>query len=327
MINQSLQEIIQNHYNSTPVIFVGNGLNRITNKNLSWDGVLDNLIKVSDSAQIRKGDKPLTFLFEEVLHSMNGGATRKNEQELKDAVSLAIHKELTPNDLHKKFMTLDIEHFFTTNYDYCLERAIDPSFNKISTKKQDGESKKYSLCRYNKVNDKYIWHIHGELDNGLIDERNNYKEKSIMLGFDQYMRTLMKMSQLLNNGSYRNLPGKQTLKEIFSNLLNIQTKERSWLSFFFTNDIHIIGLDFGVHETHLWWLIHYRKKLSARKKLVYKNKITYYVSAHERLPKKDQLELLESLDVSIVEVECSFNEGNFYSEFYEKAHELIASSL
>lgn len=322
-----LQEIINSKYEKKPVILIGNGLNRITNKNLSWDGVLDNLIEISDSAQIRKGNKPLTFLFEEILHSMEKGATRENEQKLKEAVADAIDNALKPNDLHEKFMNLDIEHFFTTNYDYCLERAIDPKFKKISSIKQTGESKKYSLSRCNKVNDKFIWHIHGEFDNALISEKNNYKEKSVMLGFDQYMRTLMDTSQLLNNGSYRNLPGKQTLEEVFSELLNIETTKRSWLSFFFTNDMHIIALDLGPFETHLWWLFHFRKKLAARKKLTYKNKITYYISAYERLLKRDQLELLQSLGINITEVQCEFNKGNFYREFYENVYELIYSAL
>jgi hypothetical protein len=322
-----LQEIINSKYEKKPAILIGNGINRITNKNLSWDGVLDNLIKVSDRAQIRKGNKPLTFLFEEILHSMEGAATRGNEQKLKEIVADAIDKALQPNDLHEKFMNLNIQHFFTPNYDYCLEKAVDPYFKKTYKKKQRGESKKYSFSRYNEVKGKFIWHIHGELDNGLIDERNNYKEKSIMLGFDQYMRTLVDMSQLLNNGSYRNLPGKQTLEEVFSELLNIETTNRSWFSFFFTTNIHIIALDLGLFETHLWWLLHYRKKLAARKELTYRNRIIYYVSPFQKLSKQDHLELLRSLDVNITEVECAFNEGNFYREFYENAYKLISLSL
>ncbi|MBX2923827.1 MAG: SIR2 family protein [Chitinophagaceae bacterium] len=327
MLNQSLQETIDINYNKTPALVIGNGINRISNNNLSWDGVLDKLIQVSGSEQIRKGNKPLTFLFEEILHNMKGGATRKNEEKLKKFVREAIEENLLPNDLHKKFVNLNIQHFFTTNYDYCLEKSIDPDFKKTERQKQEGESKKYSLNRCNKIKGKNIWHIHGELDNSLINERNNYKEKSIMLGFDQYMGTLMDMSQLMNYGSYRNLSGKPTLEEVFSKLLNIQTTERSWVSFFFTNDIHIIALDLGTFETHLWWLMQYRKKLAARKGFAYKNKIFYYVSFYERLLKRDQLELLQSFGVNIVEVQCAFNEGNFYREFYEKVNELISASL
>jgi len=325
MATSLLATIINSKYDKTPAILIGNGINRITNNNLSWEDILDELIMVGNK-QTRKGNKPLTFLFEEILHSMEGGATRGNEQKLKEAAGKALDS-LIHNELHEKFMGLKMEHFFTTNYDYCLERAADPLFKKTKAKKKEGESKKHSLCRYNRVNNKFVWHIHGEVDNGLIDEKNNYPEKSVMFGFDQYMRTLMDMSALLNDGSYINQkikhPEKNTLEETFSNLVNTEIINRSWVSFFFTHDIHIIGLDLGVHETDLWWLLHYRRKLADRKMLAYKNTLTFYVPSYELLHKRDQLELLQSLGVNLVEVQCAYNKGNFYREFYENAYELI----
>jgi hypothetical protein len=327
MSNNFLQDVIDSYYETKPVLLIGNGLNRITSNNLSWKGVLDNLINLSGNTQISIGNKPLTFLFEEILHSMKDGATRENEQKLKEAVAASIDKALTPNELHKKFMSLSVEHFLTPNYDYCLEKSIDPLFKKMNKEKVKNESKKYSLHRHNKVNNKVIWHMHGELDNALPDETNNYKEKSIMLGFDQYMRTIIEMSELLNEGSYRNLHGKESFEKSFLNLLQSEITDRSWLTFFFTHDIHMVGFDLGIQETHLWWLLHYRNKLAARKKIIYRNKILYYVSPYERLLKKDQLELLQSLGVNITEVQCDFNNGNFYKELYERIYELIAESF
>lgn len=73
---------------------------------------------------------------------MEGVATRKNEQALKEAIGIEIDKRV-PNELLKKFMGLNVKHFFTINNDYCLERAIDPYIKKTSRKKQEEESKKY----------------------------------------------------------------------------------------------------------------------------------------------------------------------------------------
>jgi hypothetical protein len=42
--------------------------------------VLDNLIKVSGTAQITKGDKPFTFLFEEIRHRTEGAQVYLNVQ-------------------------------------------------------------------------------------------------------------------------------------------------------------------------------------------------------------------------------------------------------
>lgn len=317
MVNELLQEIIERQYKPKPVLLIGNGINRIANGNISWESILNDLISEAGDGKIRKGNKPLTFLFEEILHSMKEGATSENERKLKKIVSGKLDV-LKPNKFHRQFMSLNVQYYLTTNYDYCLERSLDENFTKT---RQKG-SKKYSLTRYHQVGDKCIWHIHGELDNGKVI----YRERSVMLGFDQYMRTLMEMADTLNGGHYRNTK-KTNLEEEISRLFKDETEEKNWLSFFFTHNIHIIALDLGLFETHLWWLLHYRVKLAAREKLTYKNHLIYYLPSYELLVKRDQVELLESLGIKIEGVQCAFNKADFYHEFYEKTYELIKSSI
>ena len=326
MITNKLSKVIAEQYTGEPALLIGNGINRVTHNSLSWEEILKNLIKKAGTNDVRAGYKPLTFLFEEILHSMDGGATRKNEKMLKEFVRIAIEEKLEPNHLHKKITSLPVKIYLTTNYDYCFEKAIDINFTKPKSDKAAPRSSKYSLTRHNKVMEKFIWHIHGELDNGYNSMGDTlYEEKSIMLGFDQYVRNLIEMTEYLNSGHYRKADGIE-LEKTFEILLQKENNlNKNWISFFFTHNIHIFGLELGLFETHLWWLLNYRAKLACRKDISYKNNITCYVPSYELLLKRDQLELLKSLKVEIKEVDCKFNNGNFYEDFYLEVYKILAA--
>ncbi len=316
-IEKKFADAIRNAYRNESALLIGNGINRVNLAGLSWEDLLKNLIERSEVKNVRIGNKPLTFLFEEISHKMKDGATRSNVKQLKKIVRDLIAAKLSPGNIHKKFVSLTVQNILTTNYDYCLEKALDENF----TKKNDNlrlKEKKYSLTRYNKVNDKCIWHIHGELNNGvLVDVESEYPEQSIMLGFDQYIGYISRILQYFEAEHYNE-------KSIVANALQelSSTNPDKWISFFFTHNVHIVGLDLGLFETHIWWLLNFRAAFSARQNCI-NNKIVYYVPSYELLLKRDQLEMLESLKVDIKEVSCAFNNGNFYEDFYEEVYQIL----
>ncbi|MFT4153821.1 SIR2 family protein [Parafilimonas sp.] len=319
-IERDFATAIRGAYESKSALLLGNGINRVNPMSLSRDDLLKSLIEKSGLQNVRTGTKPLTFLFEELSHKMEikeKGATRSNVQQLKEIVRKQIEEKLSSGTIHKEFMKLPIENILTTNYDYCLEKAIDETFSRknMLNDKPEGPDKKYSLYRCNKVNDRYIWHIHGELDNGL-SLKKTYPEHSIMLGFDQYMIYIESIVKYFKSADY-----KKELEQKES-----KSCRRAWIPLLFTHNIHIIGLDLGMFETHLWWLLNFRAVLSVRQNCI-SNKITYYVPSYELLMKRDQLEMLQSLKVDIEEVPCAFNNGNFYSGFYEEVFKKLKKEL
>ncbi|MGZ5190629.1 MAG: hypothetical protein ACXWCZ_06380, partial [Flavisolibacter sp.] len=205
-------------------------------------------------------------------------------------------------------------------------------------RKEDFESSKYSLVRRNTVKNKTIWHIHGELDNGFEfpEKPNKYPEHSIMLGFDQYASYMNRIMELFdfkietkdtNNGTEDEIDdetGEESKEDPIKvqKMENIIANQEMWFALFFTHDIHIVGLEMGLFETHLWWLLNLRANLKDRKHCIH-NKIVYYISSYELLIKKDQMDLLNSLKVTITPVHCEFNKGNYFKEYYENVLNLL----
>ena len=327
-----LATILKEKYTGKPALLIGNGINRMSQNNMSWKAMLDYLIKRSGTKS-EIGEKPLTFLFEEIIHRMDKGATKENIRDLKIWVRESIEKNIEPNKLHEQITELQIENILTTNYDYCFEKVLDKNFTKPkSDKKEKFDSSKYSLGRYNTVKNKKIWHINGELDNGYIASKkkpNKYPEHSIMLGFDQYASYLKRIFDVIEYADKKNKDkegyNEKSLEEIIS-------KQELWISFFFTHDIHIVGLEMNMVETHLWWLLNLRANLYDRKECILNN-IIYYIPAiplqTKHVPgfqlqeKKDQIDLLKSLHVSVKEIDFEFSGGNIFMEHYQKVLDLL----
>ena len=306
-IEDKFAEAIQNRYTQKSVLLIGNGLNRISPGSISWDDLLKKLIIASGVDHVEPGKKPLTFLFEEISHRMNGGANRPNIKKLKCEVANVI-SELKPGDFHENFLRLNVEDILTTNYDYCLEKELDENFSRSVVTNKDTE-KKYSINRCNRAKDKYIWHIHGELDNGFTANTDeHYPEHSIMLGFDQYQGYLERIVKKVKSASFDVL-------------------QDTWIKFLFTHNIHIVGLDLGVFETHLWWLLNFRAMLTARQHCI-KNKIIFYAPVHENpAEKEEQFQMLSSFDVTVQKIECPHNNGKFYEGFYDQLYKRLEREL
>ena len=143
------------------VLLLGNGINRLSNE-YSWSDLLDELIKATGKSEVitYREEKPFTLLYEEIyLRTLKH--LQCKEIRLKEKIANLVLSKFTPNEFHTKFLNLNVEHILTTNYDYNLERS---SYNDHGKAANVLTERKYNLFRRRNVNDRYIWHIHGEAD-------------------------------------------------------------------------------------------------------------------------------------------------------------------
>jgi len=279
------------------VILVGNGINRINNS-YSWNDLIDNLISfIGAEGQISKDNKPFPLLYEEiVIEAMKNRGIAEND------VKRFIAKEtakLHQNSIHKELSQLEVNNILTANYDFTIEYAIKEKPRTI-----DGgliKQSLYSLFRHTENNGKKVWHIHGDAQ----------VTSSIMLGYEQYSGYLQKMREFVLGGSlyksYKALP----IKEKFN---KNAFKHDSWIDFFFTHDIHIMGLTLDFVEMHLWWLLTYRAR-RMQQKFPIQNRIFFYYNTESHESIKHRLDLLKSCEV----VPFGIRTNGDYESFYKKA--------
>jgi hypothetical protein len=309
-----LEQYLERHEPTQRALFIGNGINRLNGGNMSWKKLLEQLLLYSgtDNKVDLGSSKPFPLLFEEILHQMTGNRFYNNLKNLKTIVKEEIDKNIRPNGFHKQIIDTGYENILTTNYDYTLELSIAPQFKK---KKEKGHPNQYlySDKRVNSINGVNIWHIHGELDNGFLDNgTERYPAQSIMLGYDHYTGYFNKIYQHLVNVK------QSKSEELLSRELNsLETLDKRWYYFLFTHNVDIVGIDLTPSELHLWWLLTYRSKLSKRSKIV-RNTIRFFIPCYELIPRKEDLSLLASFGIEIMPVYSEYNNGRFYEGFYNE---------
>lgn len=284
------------------VILAGNGINRINNS-FSWSDLIDNLISfIGAEGQINKDNKPFPLLYEEiVIEAMKNRGIE--EKEVKKFIATETSK-LHQNSIHEEIAKSNVSNILTANYDFTLENAIKKSAE--TSDKGKIKQTTYSLFRHTENDSKKIWHIHG-------DARIS---TSIMLGYEQYSGYLQKLREYVLGGKLYKSYSTDSIKTKFE---NNSFEYDSWIEFFFTHDIHIIGLTLDFVEMHLWWLLTYRARRK-HKSFPINNKIFFYYNSESHKEIKHRLELLKSCDV----VPFSINTKKDYEKFYLNAIKKIA---
>jgi hypothetical protein len=223
------------------VVLLGNGLNWAT-RGPSWEDLLDELKRAVSYPNNIDKQKPFPLIYEELyLHGLEKGL---REDELLNLV--ANHcKKLGPGQLHEKLSKMPLKHILTTNYD----QATVSSF--LSSPDSDNTAlvieSRYSLFRRSESNSKVVWTIHGSQN----------APNSIMLGYDHYCGYLEQMRRYVTRGvTYQGVRARSLVK----NLSEGSDLVKSWLDFFFTRRVIILGLTLDFHELHLWWLLTYRAR-------------------------------------------------------------------
>ena len=207
-------------------------------------------------------------------------------------------------------LNLKIKNILTTNYDYNFESVEFSDQKKLKHTEKIKETT-YSLFRNYKIKDKYIWHIHGEL---------NYPQ-SILLGYNHYSGYLQQIRNYFYNGlNYKN--------ENYFPALRVRIENgpiffQTWIDFFFLSNVYILGLSLDFTEMHLWWILNIRSRLMNSKKNLITNEIYFIIPDNEDL-NQDILQLLSINDVKYIPIEMN---NNNYEQFYKDAILKIKSKL
>jgi hypothetical protein len=278
-------------------IFFGNGLNRISEKSVSWSGLLDNL---KADKKFTNNSLPNTMVYERIFMEKHGPEVSKKTDELKIKKSIAeAMKYQGSNELFELLAKMDFDNYLTTNYDYAFELALDINANQLSTEKI------YSLRRkreYRTSNGtKLLWNIHGEINH----------PKSIMLGLDHYCGSVSKIDSYVK-GKY-NYSVKGEFKAVAPMVEKLNTNKfcyTSWVDLFFSSNVHIIGFSLDYSETDIWWLLNKRARF-ATDGLV-DNKVNFYTNSTD----EEKHGLLESFGVHVIVIKVE-NDG--YKGMYRSA--------
>ena len=280
------------------IILLGNGINRIKHSN-SWELLLCSLIEQS-GLNITQKDKPFPLLYEEILLKTLKNTNNKERSLLQKIVESV--NSIETNKYHYACSQLTDE-IITTNYDYKLEESLLSINQQKHIPKSLTRERLYSLFRCIKIDNKIIWHIHGEINN----------IESICLGYERYGANIQKIRNFIISGDE-----KKDILPLKKRLIRQENLGVSWVDKFFTNDISIIGLGLNFHEIDLWWILDFRarEKYTGNKEI--NNKITYYCPIGED---KARIQVLEALGVITREIsfeqQKNQNEAN-YDIFYKK---------
>lgn len=279
------------------VLLIGNGINNIDSL-YTWKDLVGDLIGFVGAAdQVRTANKPFPLLYEEILaHGVKKGL---KESDIKGYVADKI-MQFQPNEIHRRIMNMRLKNILTTNYDYTLEMACgqeDPN-----TLSNSGVIKEnlYSLFRVVTAKKTRIWHIHGE----------RQARQSIALGYEHYSGYLQRMRNYVVMGTEQAY--KQTFDSLEARLRKGVVRFESWVDFFFTQNIHIVGLSLDFIEMHLWWLLTYRARRKYTKLAPIRNRITYFYPDVLESQIRDKLELLQASDVVVSPIEFKANDWKAY---------------
>ncbi len=318
-------------------LFLGNGINRTSESgNISWGQLLRRVAgNYEIIADLDNPLKPFPLAFEEMFQLKDGSNTPESKiRNLKTEISRIVNTEapiLIDPQIHTALMNCGIKEIITTNYDYNLEISADESFieNKKSLALNNLESR-HSLYRGYSINGVRVRHIHGELAyNRLIsDPEKNYKEESVMIGFNHYTDYL----EVIQN-AFKGEKGKQKESEKKSQLIRLRDNDtgKIWTDLFFTHDVIFAGFSMDFSEQHLWWLLMQRDilKKSNNQNIDINNEIIFYYpslqnNGHEndafnekyiRKLNEDKnrgaADVLKSIGVKYFPISC-----NSYKDFY-----------
>ncbi|MCX2432189.1 SIR2 family protein [Pedobacter sp. GR22-10] len=292
-------------------LFLGNGINQLHDGSLRWKGLLKLIVdELKIKVNIDDDRKSNTLLFEEMAYAINHhkGDIETNIHSLKKLLALKA-SELEPHEAVANLVNSDkYQHFLTTNYDYCIEKCLQDTYDGTRGKHQ--KTPKYSLFRYNQINETKVWHIHGEVNTGYTGNKQFYPEASILIGFEQYSDYLQKVHQMVKSSN-----GKGLINLITD--ANNNSKKENWVHLFYTRDIDIIGFGLEYVENHLWFLLNFRARL-LRKNIKIPNTIRWIIPEFCWNEKKDKIEILEAIHVKVIPVKTTKNDYiGFYKNFLE----------
>lgn len=272
-------------YQNEDILLFGNGINRI-NGGISWKELLEGIIRdrqLSLCTDFKKFSYPI--IYEHILFSMDGNYN-ENLKALKKDIRERCKTTKGDGFLSHRLSNTSVSQLITTNYDYLIEHSLVENW-KPTSQNSSTSAYKYSISRYRKVKNKKVWHIHGEFSDN----------RSVMIGNEHYADNLRRMHEELKPIHTPTKKGEKR-KGLYEQLMK-RKNNPYWMDFFFTRDLHIVGLNLSTDEYHLWWLFNFRARLK-KIGVSIRNSITYYLPDIEVDSAK--ISLFNALDINIVRV-------------------------
>lgn len=307
-------------YKKETAFFLGNGINRYCQTAHSWKDLLMGLAKEHISNKLDFGsildDSSVTYPeFFDIIQLSHGSNDETFEyQSLKRGFKEAFN-QWNPTAIHSKWVqaikALD-RPLLTTNYDFLFEKSDNQIHDFVRSHQYDKRNfrplrtKKgrafftpfypwhnyYSHKKIAKAPDEFaIWHVHGFCE----------YPSSIRLGLIDYMRIGAKAHSWLHKVKGNPFHKRENLEKWVG--IN------SWLDVFINNHLLFVGIDLGVQETSLRWLLLERAKLYRRYPKLKKKAWYVIVKGKDKFPHGKRL-FFEKLDIELVE-------ANSFKQVYE----------
>lgn len=278
------------------VLFLGNGINSINNKQISWENVLLEQIKTKmtneesklflENDRIKKNlSQPFVF---DIISNFN------------DKIPELVNKFKSfknENPIIKNYMDL-YESILTTNFTNELEL---PDYGKWKSKYF--KERLYSIFRSRESeNGKIIWYIHGYANSSA----------SINLSFAQYVQELSKIQNYvngtLNSAAFPDLKSINQRKK--AGELN-SSKPVSWIDYFFAENtqIDIVAYSLDYNELDLWWLLEKRAK-----NLSQESRIRFFMNKPKTDDEKLKKLVLKKFKVDVEEIDSDSYDEAYYEE-------------
>jgi hypothetical protein len=293
-----------------PILLIGNSPNQLADSGRSWKGLMDSLCKVAGVNNQGNEDKPFTLHFEELLNHFRTSRLERLSAKSRQHISVwwdidRLFKEkiaekmktLPVDDVHRALMRLPVDNILTTNYDYCLEKALEPK----RPKRADWGTReiRYSYFLRRSVRHKFVFHIHGEIAT----------PSTIMLGHESYVDSCSYIKSYAHRQGFmpkRMKPKPQVLHGLFrsGNCQIDLTKPHAWMDLFMLRDVHIVGFGLEFTEIDLWYLLAFKSRLRydrAAPTDLKQSRIIYHYFADNSSRHRAKIALLRSLGV---ECEC-----------------------
>lgn len=282
-------------------ILFGNGINRVGGNSLSWEDLLMTLSPLK-----RMPSNSNTLNYECIYLSACSEDSREakeglvNELQIKQKIA-AICQQFESNDFYKLLMNMPSDIFLTTNYDNTLGKTFERN-GYMRDKQLDSVAESiYSIRRSHAYreqsmgNIKKIFPIHGEC----------MAPKTIMIGYDHYCGSLGKLDDYFK-GKYAFRLGDETKKlpRLLERLrgegkdISVNMLGNYWPDYFFTHDIHMIGIGMPLVESDLWWVLNKRSRYKKSCPEI-RNSI-YYYGIQNDIDNNEVINLLKAFDVKVV---------------------------
>lgn len=306
------------------VVLFGNGLNLVGGRADAWDellknvSALDNLPKLSNTL-----DYECIFLnYCNESNNTSDGKTLQKEYQLKSLIAEHCSR-FQLNRFYSLLSHLPNAVYLTTNYDGLLEKQwTEDGFDENVELTNNAESI-YSIrrCHAFSKNEKIkrVFPIHGD-----------YRmPKTIMIGYDHYCGSLGKLDDYFK-GKYAYKVNAETTVKLPRLLDRLDNKMDSivrqwgkyWPDYFFSHNVHIIGLGLSPVESDIWWVLNKRCRYKQVRNTI-KNHIYFYGDPQPRLS-----QLLEAFDVEIVRVKLpSAPTPNQWQEQYENMFDMMNNRM